>query len=44
MKASEHTRNIVAHMNPLKQQDITRLQVDFQDWVNQIKDHLPPSA
>lgn len=42
VKASEHTRNIVAHMNPLKQHDITRLRVNFQDWLNQIKGHLPP--
>jgi len=42
VKASEHTRNIVAHMNPLKAQDLRRLEVNFQDWLNQIKGHLPP--
>jgi hypothetical protein len=42
IKASEHTRNIVAHMNPLKRQDLQRLEVDFRDWLNQIKGHLPP--
>lgn len=42
VKASEHTRNIVAHMNPLKVHDIRRLEVDFEDWLNQIKDHMPP--
>jgi hypothetical protein len=42
VKASEHTRNIVAHMNPLKAHDINRLKIDFEDWLNQIKDHLPP--
>ena len=41
VKASEHTRNIVAHMNPIKPQDLRRLEVDFQDWLNQIKGHLP---
>jgi hypothetical protein len=44
VKSSEHSRNIVAHMNPLKQQDIRRLRVDFEDWLNQIKGHLPPSV
>lgn len=44
VKSSEHTRNIVAHMNPLRQQDIKRLRVDFEDWLNQIKGHLPPSV
>lgn len=43
IKSSEHTRNIVAHMNPLKQQDIHRLEIDFKDWANQVKDHLPQS-
>lgn len=41
VKSSEHTRNIVAHMNPLKQQDINRLEIDFADWLSQIKGHLP---
>jgi Swt1-like HEPN len=41
VKASEHTRNIVAHMNPLQPGDIRRLQVDFEDWLNQIANHLP---
>lgn len=44
VKASEHTRNIVAHMNPLKSQDVVRLEVDFKDWMNQVKGHLPPSV
>jgi hypothetical protein len=42
VKASEHSRNTVAHMNPLSQQDIQRLEVNFRDWLNQIKGHLPP--
>jgi len=44
VKASEHSRNIVAHMNPLKAQDINRLEINFQDWLNQIKGHLPPAV
>ena len=42
VKASEHTRNIVAHMNPIKPQDLRRLEVDFQDWLKQIKGHEQP--
>jgi hypothetical protein len=44
IKSSEHTRNIVAHMNPLKQRDIRRLEMAFQDWLNQIEGHLPPTV
>jgi hypothetical protein len=44
VKASEHTRNIVAHMNPLERQDLQRLEVDFRDWTNQIAGHLPPTV
>jgi hypothetical protein len=44
VKASEHSRNIVAHMNPLHARDVTRLMVDFEDWLNQVKDHLPPAS
>lgn len=44
VKASEHTRNIVAHVNPIKPQDLKRLQVDFEDWLNQTKNHLPPTV
>jgi hypothetical protein len=44
VKASEHTRNIVAHMNPIQPPDLKRLQVDFEDWLNQTKDHLPPAV
>ncbi|MGZ6609348.1 MAG: Swt1 family HEPN domain-containing protein [Solirubrobacteraceae bacterium] len=42
VKASEHTRNIVAHMNPLRKRDISRLEVNFEDWLSQIEGHLPP--
>jgi hypothetical protein len=44
VKASEHTRNIVAHMNPIQPQDLKRLQVDFEDWLNQTKGHVPPTV
>lgn len=44
VKASEHSRNTVAHMNPLQPRDIRRLEVDFEDWLNQIADHLPPAV
>ncbi len=44
VKASEHSRNIVAHMNPLQPGDIKRLQVNFEDWLNQIAGHLPPAV
>jgi hypothetical protein len=43
VKASEHSRNIVAHMNPLRKQDLDRLEINFKDWLAQIKDHTPPS-
>ncbi|MEX2645048.1 MAG: Swt1 family HEPN domain-containing protein [Gaiellaceae bacterium] len=44
VKPSEHTRNIVAHMNPIKPHDLRRLEVDFEDWLNQIKGHLRPTV
>jgi hypothetical protein len=44
VKASEHTRNIVAHMNPLKARDLRRLEMNFQDWMSQIEGHLPPTV
>jgi hypothetical protein len=43
VKASEHSRNIVAHMNPLRKQDLNRLWLNFKDWLAQIKDHMPPA-
>jgi hypothetical protein len=43
VKASEHSRNIVAHMNPLRKQDLNRLELNFKDWLAQIKDHMPPA-
>jgi HEPN superfamily Swt1-like protein len=44
VKSSEHSRNIVAHMNPLSGHDIKRLRIDIADWMNQIKGHLPPTV
>jgi hypothetical protein len=35
----ELTRNIIAHNNPLSRQDIQRLKIYFQDWINQIKEY-----
>lgn len=32
-----HSRNPVAHMNPLSQKDIKRIEVYFRDWHDQIK-------
>lgn len=35
-----HSRNPVAHMNPLSRKDINRIKVYFRDWQDQIKDKL----
>jgi hypothetical protein len=42
VKSSEHTRNIVAHMNPLQPVDVRRLEMALTDWLKQIKGHEPP--
>ncbi|MGH2727558.1 MAG: Swt1 family HEPN domain-containing protein [Actinomycetota bacterium] len=42
VKASEHTRNIVAHMNPLQPADVRRLEMALQDWLKQTAGHEPP--
>jgi hypothetical protein len=42
VKASEHTRNIVMHMNPLQPADVRRLEMALQDWLKQIGGHEPP--
>jgi Swt1-like HEPN len=42
VKSSEHTRNIVAHMNPLQPADIRRLEMALRDWLNQTSGHEPP--
>jgi hypothetical protein len=42
VKSSEHTRNIVAHMNPLKPADVQPLKMALQDWLKQIDGHKPP--
>ncbi|MCK4828687.1 hypothetical protein KA005_73835 [bacterium] len=33
----EHSRNTIAHNNPLKKIDITRIEVNVLDWIEQIK-------
>jgi Swt1-like HEPN len=43
VKSSEHTRNIVAHMNPLQPADVRRLEMALQDWLKQTAGHEPPS-
>jgi len=35
----ELSRNVVAHMNPLRKGDIDRIRINFEDWLEQIKDH-----
>jgi hypothetical protein len=40
----EASRNVVAHMNPLKKRDIDRIRLNFEDWLDQIKDHQPPTV
>jgi hypothetical protein len=40
----EASRNVVAHMNPLKKRDIDRIRINFEDWLEQIKGNQPPSA
>ena len=32
----EMSRNVIAHNNPLEERDVTRLQLNLQDWVMQI--------
>ena len=40
----EASRNVVAHMNPLQKRDIDRIRLNFEDWLDQIKDHLPDTG
>lgn len=40
----ETSRNAVAHMNPLERRDIARINLNFEDWLDQIKGHEPPSV
>jgi Swt1-like HEPN len=42
VRSSEHTRNIVAHMNPLQPADVRRLEMALQDWLKQTAGHEPP--
>jgi hypothetical protein len=44
VKSSEHTRNIVAHMNPIQPADVRRLEMALQDWLKQTAGHEPPSV
>jgi len=37
----EASRNVVAHMNPLQKRDIDRIRINFEDWLDQIKNTLP---
>lgn len=39
VKALEQPRNVVAHMNPLKQQNINGLTTRAREWFDQIKGH-----
>jgi hypothetical protein len=40
----EASRNVVAHMNPLKKRDLDRIRLNFEDWLAQIKDRVPSTA
>lgn len=40
----EASRNVVAHMNPLQKKDVDRIRLNFEDWLDQIKGHEPPSV
>lgn len=40
----EVSRNVVAHMNPLRKKDIDRVRMNLEDWLEQIKGHAPPSV
>lgn len=37
----EASRNVVAHMNPLQKRDIDRIRLNFEDWLEQIRDDRP---
>jgi Swt1-like HEPN len=38
----EVSRNVVAHMNPLRKKDIARLEDGLTEWLDQVADHQPP--
>lgn len=44
IQASEVSRNIVAHMNPLQPADIKALEMSVRSWFRQIANDLPPSV
>jgi hypothetical protein len=37
----EQSRNIIAHNNPLSDDDITRVRIYFKDWIKQIAEQKP---
>lgn len=37
----EMSRNVVAHRNPLAARDTLRIRINFEDWLEQIKDRRP---
>ncbi len=39
----EASRNVVAHMNPLQKRDVERIRINFEDWLDQMKNTLPTS-
>jgi hypothetical protein len=40
----EASGNVVARMNALRQRDIQRIKINFEDWLDQIRDHAPPES
>jgi hypothetical protein len=40
----EASRNVVAHMNPVRKRDIDRIRLNFEDWLEQVKGRQPPSV
>lgn len=40
----EASRNVVAHMNPLKKRDLDRIRLNLEDWLDQVKDQRPPKV
>ncbi len=42
VEAIEASRNVVAHMNPIRKRDVSRIEGCFHDWIDQIRGHEPP--
>ena len=38
----EPSRNVIAHMNPVKKRDVDRVKLTFEDWLDQVRGHEPP--